>query len=263
MSEFSRNDPEFSSVSTPAVTGAAGVPQFATAEYKRTSGAQSNEARCRICSNLISGDYFRINNQMACANCAQQARAGQPADSHAAFVRGLLLGIGGAIVGMILYAGVFIVGHFTIGYVGLAVGWLVGKGIIKGSNGLGGRRYQIAAVLLTYAAISLSAIPIGIAAYSKAEHKTAASPAAGSPSSDSSDSESPDASSKPGQPASLGAFAGQLVLMGLASPFMEFTASPGSAAIGLFILFIGLRIAWTMTRARALAVDGPYSIAAQ
>jgi hypothetical protein len=36
----------------------------------------------------------------------------------------------------------------------------VGKGIQKGSNGLGGRRYKIAAVALTYAAISFSAIPV-------------------------------------------------------------------------------------------------------
>src|SRR5258708_6411939 len=106
MSEFSRNDPEFSSVAPSQVTDPARVPQFATAEYAHT--AQSNDARCRICSNLISGDFFRINNQMACANCAQQARAGQPADSHSAFVRGLLLGIGGAILGLILYSAVAI-----------------------------------------------------------------------------------------------------------------------------------------------------------
>ena len=36
------------------------------------------------------------------------------------------------------------------------------KAIMKGTNGIGGRRYQIAAVALTYAAVSLSAIPIGI-----------------------------------------------------------------------------------------------------
>ena len=269
MSEFNQNEPEFHSVVTPAAmvpATATGVPQFATAEYAHIPGPQSSETRCRICSNLISGDYFHVNNQMACANCAQQALAGQPSDSHAAFLRGLLLGVGGAFLGLILYSGVAIATGWTIGYVALAVGWLVGKGIIMGSNGLGGRRYQIAAVLLTYAAISLSAIPVGIAAYVKGEHKTTANRTAASPSGDSGDPESSGGSANPSSKTSsspnLGALAGQLVLWGLASPFLEFTANPGGAALGLFILFIGLRIAWSMTRARALAVDGPYSVTA-
>jgi hypothetical protein len=57
----------------------------------------------------------------------------------------------------------------------------------------------------------------------------------------------------------LGTLIGQLLFTGLASPFLAFAGNFGSAALGLFILFIGLRIAWTMTQARALNVDGPYS----
>jgi uncharacterized membrane protein YgcG len=218
--------------------------------------------RCRICSNLISGDYFRINGQMACSNCAQQAQAGQPTDSHAAFLRGLLLASGGAVVGLILYSTVAIATGWTIGYLALAVGWLVGKGMIKGSNGLGGRRYQIAAVLLTYAAISLAAVPVGIAEYIKNPDAIAAKGSADGSSSSGNDSADSPSGSQRTSGANLGALSGQLLLWGLASPFLEFTASPGSAAIGLFILFIGLRIAWTMTRAHALAVDGPYSATA-
>ena len=55
----------------------------------------------------------------------------------------------------------------------------------------------------------------------------------------------------------------RLVVYGIASPFLGFSRSPGSAAIGLFILFIGIRIAWTLTRAKALPITGPYSLAAQ
>src|SRR5579859_3140606 len=133
-----------------------GTPQFSTAEYAHIPGTE----RCRICSNLVSGEYYRINGQMACATCGGQATAGQPTDSHAAFLRGLLLGIGAALLGLILYATVTISTGWSIGYVALGVGWLVAKAITKGSNGLGGRRYQITAVLLTYAAISMAAIPI-------------------------------------------------------------------------------------------------------
>jgi hypothetical protein len=42
----------------------------------------------------------------------------------------------------------------------LAVGYIVGKAMMKGSAGLGGRRYQVVAVALTYAAVSLSFIPL-------------------------------------------------------------------------------------------------------
>jgi hypothetical protein len=234
------------------------TPQFSTAEYAHIPGTE----RCRICSNLISGQYFRVNGQMACATCAQQAQNGQPADSHAAFLRGLLLGIGGAVVGLILYSTVAIVTGWTIGYVALAAGWLVGKGISKGSNGMGGRRYQIAAVALTYLAISFSAIPIGISyaiknAPVKAHHAT---PADGSTTADSraqdSDASKPAAS---GGDVHLGALLGQLALMGVASPFLELQ-DPVHGAIGLVILFVGVSIAYRLTASKPLAVDGPYSV---
>jgi len=161
--------PDNLSVVTPA-SAPAGMPQFTTAEYAHIPGTD----RCRFCNNLIAADYYRINDTMACPDCAAQARAGQPEHSHAAFLQGLLFGSGGAIIGLIVYATVAIATGWTIGYVALAVGWLVGKGIIKGSKGMGGRRYQITAVALTYAAISLAAVPIGI---SYAMKETPAKPA--------------------------------------------------------------------------------------
>ena len=42
---------------------------------------------------------------------------------------------------------------------------------MKGSNGQGGRRYQITAALLTYAAVSMAAIPVWI--HYAGEHKQA------------------------------------------------------------------------------------------
>jgi len=50
----------------------------------------------------------------------------------------------------------------VIGYVSLASANIVGKAIKMGSGGMGGRRYQIAAALLTYSAVSIAAIPIFI-----------------------------------------------------------------------------------------------------
>ena len=205
------------------------VPQFATAEYAHIPGTE----RCRICSGKIFNDYYRVNNQMACAKCAGEAREGQPSDSHAAFFRGLLLGIGAAILALILYATFTIVTDFYLGFIALGVGWLVAKAMLKGSNGIGGRRYQIAAVLLTYAAISVAAVPIGIAGAIK---------------------------QTPAQ-LNLGEFGMKLLMRGLASPFLDLQ-DPLHGLIGLVILFVGLRIAFQLTAARPLDVDGPYRVTA-
>jgi hypothetical protein len=50
-----------------------------------------------------------------------------------------------------------------------------------------------------------------------------------------------------------------MVLWGLASPFLELQ-SPGSGILGLVILFVGLSIAYRMTKARRLSVDGPFNV---
>src|SRR5271167_3657873 len=134
------------------------TPQFGTAEYVGSPGGD----HCQFCHQPIAGRYYRINDAMACPNCAQTTRGEMARDSHAAFTRSLLYGVGAAIAGMILYATFEIVTGIIIGYVSLAVGWMVGKAIMKGSNGVGGRRYQITAVLLTYSAVSMAAVPIWI-----------------------------------------------------------------------------------------------------
>jgi hypothetical protein len=246
MPEFNQSQPQLE----PSLASES-VPQFSTAEYASTSSAE----RCRICSKSIAGKYYRVNGQMACEVCARQASEGQPTDSHAAFARALLLGSVGAVLGLILYSTVAILTGWTIGYLALAVGWLVGKGIQKGSNGLGGMRYQIAAVALTYAAISFSAIPVGIS-YALHHRPTTVNKTASENPFPEDNQQQPTAAPK--REIHVGPLIGQLLFMGLASPFLAFTGNFGSAALGLFILFIGLRIAWTMNQARALNVDGPY-----
>ena len=49
----------------------------------------------------------------------------------------------------------------------------------------------------------------------------------------------------------------QVLFIGLASPFLELR-DPVHGLIGLVILFVCLRIAYSMTGARSLEVDGPY-----
>jgi hypothetical protein len=255
MSDINQSSSEFAP--SPASHS---IPQFSTAEYTQNPGAE----HCRICSNLITGQYYRVNSQMACENCARQISEGQPIDSHAAFVRGLLLGIGAAVIGLVAYATFTIITGWFLGYIALGVGWLVAKAIMKGSNGIGGRRYQIAAVLLTYAAISLASIPILISYGIKQRNANTHQSAAGTqpqPSASANGLDTQPSSPAPAKKINWTAAIGQLAFFGIASPFLQLR-DPLHGAIGLFILFIGLRIAWKLTTARRLSVDGPYSASA-
>jgi hypothetical protein len=203
---------------------------------------------------------------MVCPSCASTALNDGPKNSHAAFVKAVLFGCGGALLGLILYSAFGIITGMVIGYLSLAVGYIVGKAMMMGSKGLGGRRYQIVAVLLTYAAVSISAIPMTIAlqAKEKKEQKqsladeqrqlekefgqqpSTASPIQGAPT-------KADTTPNPSFAAALG----YLFFLGLASPFLELKDS-FQGIIGLVILFVGIRIAWRITAAKAPEIVGPF-----
>jgi predicted lipid-binding transport protein (Tim44 family) len=196
---------------------------------------------------------------MACEACVQELERQRPRDSHSGYVRGLLFGIGAAIVGMIFYAGFTIVTGIYIGYVSLAVGWLVGKAIMLGSKGIGGRRYQIAAVILTYAAVSLAAIPIWISHYVKANSGSQSIQLKQQHPSTNAASDQPEQTQSKPKP-STGTLLLGLLAVGLASPFLALQ-SPVFGIIGLVILMVGIRIAWQITGgSRRADIQGPYEI---
>lgn len=129
-----------------------------------------------------------------------------------AFPKALLFGIVGAIVGGAGYGLVGLSG-WMVSIVAIGVGWLVGRAMMTGSNGTGGRTYQVAAALLTYLACSggdlidllhRSGIPLA---------ETFKVPA------------------------------GQLLRYLLLGPFLDLR-NAFNGIIGLFILFIGMRAAW-------------------
>ncbi len=76
------------------------TPQFGTAEYKSSSGPD----RCKSCDTTLTSRYYRINGAPTCENCAERLKQQVPKDSHQAFVRGIVFGLGGAFLGLILYA---------------------------------------------------------------------------------------------------------------------------------------------------------------
>lgn len=209
-----------------------GLPQFATAEYAHLPATET----CAGCARRLSESYYRAGEQKLCGDCAGRLLAAFPRDSQARFTRALLLGVGAAAAGLAVYAGFTIVTHLYIGYLSLGVGWLVARAMLQGSGGVGGRRYQIAAVTLTYLSIALAEVPIlvyGILHNPKIHL---------------------------GAGFSFARSALPLLWFGISSPFQQLR-QPLQGLLGLFILSIGLRIAWRMTQARSVAIDGPYPAA--
>jgi len=256
------------------------TPQFGTAEYV---GSPGND-HCQFCHQSITGSYCRVNDAMACLGCAEKARSELGKDTHGVYVRGLLYGIGAAIVGMILYATFAIATGIIIGYISLAVGWMIGKAILKGSGGVGGRRYQITAAALTYCAVSMAAVPIGIHYSGKQQREQTQQQRQEQRQQLDEEFERQEEKLNPnlnpnlapnlnarGNPnvqvarPGLGKALAMLALIGIASPFIEiWEAGPSfSTIIGLVILVVGIRIAWRITGGRPLEIYGPFEKSAQ
>jgi hypothetical protein len=253
-------------------------PQFSTAEYAGTPA----EDCCRFCGQPVGSRYYRVKDAMSCCNCAGKLQASIPANSHGVFVRSLLCGLGGALLGLILYAAAGILLGVVVGYMSFGVGYLVAKSMMLGSRGAGGKRYQIAAAILTYAAVSMAGIPIGFGLYLK-EHKEALhsqtlqqkqqslpqageQPAASAPEQSATknnqeevpDNALPAGASRPG----LGTIVGRLAVLGLASPFYELENGL-SGVIGIVILLVGIQIAWRMTKGKHMTIYGPFETASR
>jgi hypothetical protein len=238
------------------------APQFDTAEYgnKATS-------RCRVCQQPLGGTYYRVNEAMVCPSCVEKMRGTIKMDTHAAYVRALAYGVGAAVVGLVGYAVIAILLQgWVISYMSIGVGWLVGTAMMKGSNGVGGKRYQIVAALLTYAAVSMAAIPIWMHFASERQRQQQTrnqsfeqqernfGQGSGEP--------EPEAQRAPAAERSLVnvvRWLGRVALVGLASPFIELFGNGIWGAIGLLILFWGMRIAWRTTVGRPFEVYGPFS----
>ncbi len=106
------------------------TPQFGTAEYQEQAGID----HCKTCSRTISHKYYRVSGAITCPECAEALAGRSRPDTKKAFVGALFFGIGGALLGLILYSVVGILTGLEIGYVSLAVGFIVGRAMMMGSS---------------------------------------------------------------------------------------------------------------------------------
>jgi hypothetical protein len=227
------------------------LPSVDALQFRRAQPIVNTETpaarNCEACKQLISGEYYQVQNHVICASCAEKIRAGRQSEKSVPLFRAVLYGAGAALAGCLLYAIVLAMG-VQIGIVALAVGWMVGKAIRRGSYGTGGRAQQILAVALTYFAISLSFIPalVFIGMKQGVEGRSAAK------------KEAPVVQAAMPKISPVKAAAG-ILIFAVISPFLELKTSPVGGLISLFILFIGLQRAWALTARHEILITGPYS----
>lgn len=138
---------------------------------------------------------------------------------QANFPKALLFGFGAAILGAIGYALVGLSG-WMVSIVVIGIAWLIAKAMLTATGGIGGRRYQIAATLLTYfAATTGRTIDILHAVRGQDAIPYSSLIAANLPT------------------------VLEYVLVG---PLLRLRTDPLNGALGLLILFFGLRTAWQM-----------------
>jgi hypothetical protein len=178
-----------------------------------------------------------------------------------AYRRALIFGIVAALLGLILYSTVAIVIGLVSGFASLAVGYIIGKAMMIGSGGIGGRKYQITSAILTYAAVSMSFVPIVIDHQMKTrpaseatqeqlaeeqrqlEKEFGRAPQIAQPKTRPKTEVSPPSAASP---TTSWAWFGHLLFVGILSPIYDLQY-PKHGVVGLVILAIGINIAWRIT----------------
>jgi hypothetical protein len=203
----------------------------------------------------MTDEYFDVNGQSACQSCRDQiAQHAETPRGWAVLARASLFGMGAAILGAVLYYAVVAITNFEIGIVAIAIGYMVGYAVRRGTRGRGGRRFQVMAVILTYWAVGLAYTPIVFKA-GREQNQQAAQTQANPPASEGVDAAG---TSDVNLPLAITMLLG----FSLALPVLVVIGSLPGGFISAAIIAFGMRQAWRMTAAPQVQIAGPYRIGA-
>jgi len=232
--------------------------QFDRAEPSPGAAGLTGTIACSVCGSQLTDKYFVANGRIVCDKCRRGVEAEWNRGGAAGrFITALGLGILATIACSILWYVVLKVTGYQLGIIAVAVGFIVGGAVRKGSNGRGGWRYQTLAIFLTYTAIVTSYVPLiieGIREHRAAQvTTTATAPENAKPVKDSTA-----AVAKAEAIGPLGFAIGVVVLLGVlyATPFLAGLEN----AIGILIIGFALYEAWKLNRRMELRVSGPHRV---
>ena len=220
--------------------------QFQTAEY----AAADASPRCGLCKAEIGDTYYHLNGSAICKVCAVQRQANPEPPAGRAFGKSVLYGLGAALAGSALYGIVLLATGAEFALLSILIGIMVGKAMMRGSGGRGGRKFQIVAVLLTYGSITTGYMPVVVKGMYEKRPKSEVTAVA-----------TPNKPIAPGRAVlALLVFLVLMIGLALAAPFLMLTAG-FSGILSIAILFFGLQRAWHATGGSHLVLTGPYSSA--
>lgn len=242
--------------------------QFDRADFETAAPAS---ATCAQCGQAIQGVYYGVNGRAFCEPCktaldqaAQGSRAGR-------FLRATLFGLGAAAVGSGIWYAVRAITGYEVGIIAIAVGFLVGAAVRKGSNGRGGWRYQALAMFLTYASIVTAYVPDIVSELRKGEEATAATtattatPVAVTDGKAAAEQTPAPKASEPPAPVGLGPGLVSLVIVGVLLLALAFAApflGGFENIMGIVIIGIGVYEAWKLNKRQPLEITGPHQVSA-
>lgn len=130
---------------------------FTRAEYEGDAPASH---QCAACQAPLTHQYWTAGTASVCGACAEQLKAGPPPGGGVvrAF-KALLLGCGAGLLGAIGYGLIIHFARVELALVTIAIGWFVGRAVKLGSEGRGGRLYQVMGAVLTYVWCMMAFVP--------------------------------------------------------------------------------------------------------
>jgi hypothetical protein len=204
------------------------APQFSDSQYGRVPNR-----RCKLCSHYLFTYFFRVNGKKICENCAEQIRLGVSTASSSSLALAFMAGILGAAVAMIGYTTVIWGTGWTNGYFAVFIGWVIGRAVLAGANGIGSSRMQALAALLTYAAIALDNLPrLFWNAYND-----------------------------PNAVINWRVVLPRTIIADLSAPVTSFDLYSNTSMLNFAALALGILVAIRLTRVQPMAVAGPFDVA--
>jgi len=233
--------------------------QFEHATYDQAKPALA----CGTCGKPVEGEYWQWIGRVTCARCrdgvhALEARARSPQT----FARAAIVGAATALGCGVAYGLFVAVSHMQIALITIGIAYVVASVIRKATGNVSGRRYQVLAVALTYAASTMGYAPElwrEVAHGPDGQAHAEVAPDAGDVPSASGPQDRGSPTGRPAvPPLAFAKFVASVTLLLLAAPFLAARGAP----IGLLIVGFGLWEAWRRAKGLPMEVTGPYRVTA-
>ena len=253
-----------------------------TIDFERAEFAQPAPAdvACDSCKRSVGAHYWQLGGQVLCDGCrAGLEQVARDVNTGRNFLRAALKAAGVALACGVAYAIFVAVTKVQLALVSIGIGYLIARTVQGVTRGLGGRRFRVLAVALTYVASSMGYLPAVLTGLSHIAARQATHAAAGNPPSTAATvppaatatatpTATPTASATSPAPApphkpmtALGAIFGLLVLLALVVA-MTLAAPFYGGFMGAIIVGLALWEAWKLSRGGTLPFTGPHAVAA-